>query len=270
MTNNNIINHSNISGYPPVLSREDEYDLAVDLYENHNLEAAKSLVLSQMRFVSYIAGEYKGYGLEHNDLVQEGTIGLMKSVKKFNPYKKVRLSTFAVYWIRAEIHEFIFKNWKIVKLATTKAQRKLFFKLNKAKANIEGQLSEEQVLAIADNLHVSPKDVMEMEHRLTFSPILIDDEDSRGFELGVENSDNDGGMMEIRVACEHNQIMMDSLGVLTDIELNIIKSRFLNDSKTNLSDLAKTYEVSIETIRNWEKKAMGKLKTEMMQSGIVL
>jgi len=116
--------------YPPRLTKDEEYDLAVELYENHDLDAARKLILSHMRFVDYIAGGYSGYGIDHDDLIQEGTVGLMKSIKKFNPYRNVRLSSFSVYWIRAEIHEFIFRNWKIVKVATTKAQRKLFFKMS--------------------------------------------------------------------------------------------------------------------------------------------
>lgn len=260
MKNKNIINKHGVSEYPPVLSREKEHALAVDLYENHNLDAAKTLVLSQMRFVSYIAGEYRGYGLEHNDLVQEGTIGLMKSVKKFNPHKNVRLSTFAVYWIRAEIHEFIFKNWKIVKLATTKAQRKLFFKLNKARVGIDGQLSDAQIKTIAHDLDVSPKDVAEMEMRLTFSPVLID-EPGNNFEL-MDDSDSDK-VMELSVVAEQNQLMMQALNSLSEVELDIIKSRFLNDEKVNLRALSEKYDVSIESIRNWEKKAINKLKTEL-------
>lgn len=247
--------NNNISGYPPVIDREEEYNLAVDLYENHNLEAAKKLVLSQMRFVSYIAGEYRGYGLEHEDLVQEGTIGLMKSVKKYNPYKKVRLSTFAVYWIRAEIHEFIFKNWKIVKLATTKAQRKLFFKLNKARVNIDGQLSDKQIIAIAEDLNVSRGDVIEMEKRLTFSPIRVDND----YEITAE-SPQDGGLIELDDFSRKNKLMHDALIKLDDVEISIIKARFLSEEKVSLKELAVINGVSIETIRNWEKKAVNKLR----------
>ena len=157
-------NHAlDIQKYPPILSAEEEHELAVSLFENHDLDAARKLVLSHIRFVAFIAHGYKGYGLEQADLIQEGTIGLMKAVKKFNPYKKVRLASFAVYWIRAEIHEFIFKNWKIVKVATTKAQRKLFFKLKQAKAQIYQSLTEEQANDIAEDLGVKTSDVLEME-----------------------------------------------------------------------------------------------------------
>ena len=142
--------------------KRQEYNLAIELYEDGSLSAAQKLVLAHMRFVAFVAHGYKGYGLEHADLIQEGTIGLMKAVKRFNPHKKVRLSSFAVYWIRAEIHEYIFKNWKIVKVATTKAQRKLFFKLKQAKSNIFQSLTSEQAKVIAEDLGVREKDVIEM------------------------------------------------------------------------------------------------------------
>ena len=162
-----------VQKYPPILSPEQEYELAIELYENGNLSAAKKLVLAHMRFVAFIAHGYKGYGLEQADLIQEGTIGLMKAVKRFNPHKKVRLSSFAVYWIRAEIHEYIFKNWKIVKVATTKAQRKLFFKLRQAKSHIYQSLTSDQAEEIATNLGVRKKDVIEMESRLQLSDVAF-------------------------------------------------------------------------------------------------
>ena len=163
-----------VQKYPPILSPEQEYELAIELYENGNLSAAKKLVLAHMRFVAFIAHGYKGYGLEHADLIQEGTIGLMKAVKRFNPHKKVRLSSFAVYWIRAEIHEYIFKNWKIVKVATTKAQRKLFFKLRQAKSHIYQSLTSDQAEEIATDLGVRKKDVIEMESRLQLSDVAFE------------------------------------------------------------------------------------------------
>ncbi len=170
-----------VQKYPPILSPEEEYSLAIELYDNGDLSAARKLVLAHMRFVAFIAHGYKGYGLEQADLIQEGTIGLMKAVKRFNPYKKVRLSSFAVYWIRAEIHEYIFKNWKIVKIATTKAQRKLFFKLKQAKAHIYTSLTNDQAEKIANDLGVRKQDVIEMESRLQLNDVAFeihDDEDS--------------------------------------------------------------------------------------------
>ena len=178
---NNTSRDLEVQKYPPILTPEQEYDLAIELYENGSLSAAKKLVLAHMRFVAFIAHGYKGYGLENADLIQEGTIGLMKAVKRFNPHKKVRLSSFAVYWIRAEIHEYIFKNWKIVKVATTKAQRKLFFKLRKAKSNIFQSLTNDQAQVIANDLGVRAKDVIEMESRLELSDVAFeanDDDDS--------------------------------------------------------------------------------------------
>ncbi len=174
-----------VQKYPPILTAEEEYELTIQLYENHDLSAARKLVLSHMRFVAFIAHGYRGYGLEQADLIQEGTIGLMKAVKRFNPHKKVRLASFAVYWIRAEIHEFVFKNWKIVKVATTKAQRKLFFKLKKAKSHIYNSLNEAQADEIANDLGVRRKDVLEMESRLQFNDVpfeISDDEDSHAPE----------------------------------------------------------------------------------------
>ena len=155
-----------VQKYPPILSPEQEHALAIELFDNGDLTAARKLVLAHMRFVAFIAHSYKGYGLEQADLIQEGMVGLMKAIKRFNPYKKVRLSSFAVYWIRAEIHEYIFKNWKIVKVATTKAQRKLFFKLRQAKSHIFQALTSDQAEQIASDLGVRAKDVIEMESRL--------------------------------------------------------------------------------------------------------
>jgi len=151
----NVSRDLEVQKYPPILSPEEEYNLAIELYEDGSLSAAQKLVLAHMRFVAFVAHGYKGYGLEQADLIQEGTIGLMKAVKRFNPHKKVRLSSFAVYWIRAEIHEYIFKNWKIVKVATTKAQRKLFFKLKQAKSNIFQSLTSEQAKVIAEELNLT-------------------------------------------------------------------------------------------------------------------
>jgi len=162
-----------VQKYPPILTPEQEYELAIELYENGSLSAAQRLVLAHMRFVAFIAHSYKGYGLENADLIQEGTIGLMKAVKRFNPHKKVRLSSFAVYWIRAEIHE------KIVKVATTKAQRKLFFKLRKAKANIFQSLTSEQAKIIAEDLGVKEKDVIEMESRLQLNDVAFEVNDDQ-------------------------------------------------------------------------------------------
>ena len=170
-----------VQKYPPILTPEEEYSLAIELYDNGDLSAARKLVLAHMRFVAFIAHGYKGYGLEQADLIQEGMIGLMKAVKRFDPYKKVRLSSFAVYWIRAEIHEYIFKNWKIVKIATTKAQRKLFFKLKQAKAHIYTSLTNDQAEEIANDLGVRKQDVIEMESRLQLNDVAFEIHDDGNF-----------------------------------------------------------------------------------------
>lgn len=266
--NKNIVDNLSIHRYPPKITAEEEHDLAMDLYENHNLDAAKKLVLSQMRFVAYVAGEYRGYGLEHNDLVQEGTIGLMKAVKKFNPHKKVRLSTFSVYWIRAEIHEFIFKNWKIVKIATTKAQRKLFFKLNKARSKLVGPMSEDKVIEIANDLGVKPKDVTEMSNRLAFTPMLLDDNltDNKNPELPAPaSSDPEHTMMLIDDQAKLNKAMIDTLSTLSNNEIEIIQSRFFSKVPLTLSALAKRHGVSAEAIRKQELKIIKKIQQRIKQ-----
>lgn len=249
------------SGYTPVLSREEEHVLAVKLYENHDLDAARELVLSQMRFVSFIAGKYNGYGLEHEDLVQEGTIGLMKAVKKFNPYREVRLSTFSVHWIRAEIHEFIFKNWKIVKLATTKAQRKLFFKLAKARSQEHNTLPYDEILAIAEDLSVRPEDVIEMEVRLGFNPVLLDADAEVPPEVPDLSNNPETNLVSVDLQAHQNEKMMHALSKLNPRQLDIIQSRFLLDKKKTLAELANKYGVSQEAIRLNEKKALDILRS---------
>jgi len=255
-----------IQKYPPILSAEEEHELAVSLFENHDLDAARKLVLSHIRFVAFIAHGYKGYGLEQADLIQEGTIGLMKAVKKFNPYKKVRLASFAVYWIRAEIHEFIFKNWKIVKVATTKAQRKLFFKLKQAKAQIYQSLTEEQAKDIADDLGVKTSDVLEMEARLQFNDVgLIADEDentnSPEYYLTDPNTQTPEQILVSEDDQKHSQQKLyQALSTLDERSLEILQARYLKEEKVTLHNLADKYGVSAERVRQLENKAMQKLK----------
>jgi RNA polymerase sigma-32 factor len=223
-------------------------------------------VLSHIRFVAFIAHGYKGYGLEQADLIQEGTIGLMKAVKKFNPYKKVRLASFAVYWIRAEIHEFIFKNWKIVKVATTKAQRKLFFKLKQAKAQIYQSLTEEQAKDIANDLGVKTSDVLEMEARLQFNDVgLIADEDentnSPEYYLTDPNTQTPEQILVSEDDQKHSQQKLyQALSTLDERSLEILQSRYLKEEKVTLHNLADKYGVSAERVRQLENKAMQKLK----------
>ncbi|MCS5588825.1 MAG: RNA polymerase sigma factor RpoH [Candidatus Thioglobus sp.] len=265
---NNTSRDLEVQKYPPILTPEQEYDLAIELYENGSLSAAKKLVLAHMRFVAFIAHGYKGYGLENADLIQEGTIGLMKAVKRFNPHKKVRLSSFAVYWIRAEIHEYIFKNWKIVKVATTKAQRKLFFKLRKAKSNIFQSLTSEQAQVIANDLGVRKKDVIEMESRLELSDVAFevhDDDDSYMPEQYI----SDPGATPEQLALndnhqedQHNKLYQ-ALSSLDERSIDILQSRYLKDEKTTLHTLADKYGVSAERVRQLENKAIKKLKERL-------
>ena len=265
---NNTSRDLEVQKYPPILTAEQEYDLAIELYENGSLSAAKKLVLAHMRFVAFIAHGYKGYGLENADLIQEGTIGLMKAVKRFNPHKKVRLSSFAVYWIRAEIHEYIFKNWKIVKVATTKAQRKLFFKLRKAKSNIFQSLTSEQAQVIANDLGVRKKDVIEMESRLELSDVAFevhDDDDSYMPEQYI----SDSGATPEQLALndnhqedQHNKLYQ-ALSSLDERSIDILQSRYLKDEKSTLHTLADKYGVSAERVRQLENKAIKKLKERL-------
>ena len=233
---NNVSRDLEVQKYPPILTPEEEYDLAIELYENGSLSAAKKLVMSHMRFVAFIAHGYKGYGLEQADLIQEGTIGLMKAVKRFNPHKKVRLSSFAVYWIRAEIHEYIFKNWKIVKVATTKAQRKLFFKLKKAKSNIFQSLTNEQAKVIADDLGVKEKDVIEMESRLQLNDVAFevnDDEDAYTPEHYVADPGKNPEQLVLSDKSQEDQHkrLYQALSSLDQRSIEILQSRYLKEKK---------------------------------------
>jgi RNA polymerase sigma-32 factor len=257
-----------VQKYPPILSPEEEYSLAIELYDNGDLSAAKKLVLAHMRFVAFIAHGYKGYGLEQADLIQEGTIGLMKAVKRFNPYKKVRLSSFAVYWIRAEIHEYIFKNWKIVKIATTKAQRKLFFKLKQAKAHIYTSLTNDQAEKIANDLGVRKQDVIEMESRLQLNDVAFeihDDEDSYTPEqyLADQNQTPEQLLLSDRSREDQQNKLYQALSSLDERSIDILQSRYLKEEKTTLHTLADKYGVSAERIRQLENKAIKKLKERL-------
>ena len=257
-----------VQKYPPILSPEQEYELAIELYENGNLSAAKKLVLAHMRFVAFIAHGYKGYGLEQADLIQEGTIGLMKAVKRFNPHKKVRLSSFAVYSIRAEIHEYIFKNWKIVKVATTKAQRNLFFKLRQAKSHIYQSLTSDQAEEIATDLGVRKKDVIEMESRLQLSDVAFevnDDEDTYTPEqyLSDPGDTPEQLLLNDNSQRDQNNKLYQALSTLDERSVDILRSRYLKEKKSTLHTLADKYGVSAERVRQLENKAIKKLKERL-------
>ena len=257
-----------VQKYPPILTPEEEYSLAIELYDNGDLSAARKLVLAHMRFVAFIAHGYKGYGLEQADLIQEGMIGLMKAVKRFDPYRKVRLSSFAVYWIRAEIHEYIFKNWKIVKIATTKAQRKLFFKLKQAKTHIYTSLTNDQAEEIANNLGVRKQDVIEMESRLQSNDVAFevhDDEDSYTPEqyLADQNQTPEQLLLSDRTREDQQHQLYQALSSLDERSIDILQSRYLKEEKATLHTLADRYGVSAERVRQLENKAIKKLKERL-------
>jgi RNA polymerase sigma-32 factor len=254
----------------PVLSAEEEHDLAVRYREEEDRAAARKLILSHLRFVAHIARGYSGYGLPHADLIQEGNIGLMKAVKRFDPTMNVRLVSFAVHWIRAEIHEFILRNWRIVKVATTKAQRKLFFNLRSKKKRL-GWFSDEEVGTVAETLGVSRADVLEMESRLSgrdmaFDGAPDDGKDEDDLVVAPANYLQDV-RFEPAAQAEHDDLeehnnnqLHEALGGLDDRSRDIVASRWLTEDKVTLQELADKYHVSAERIRQLEKNAMQKLR----------
>lgn len=256
----------------PMLTAEAEHELAVRLRDTGDLNAARSLVMSHLRFVVHIAKGYSGYGLQHADLIQEGNIGLMKAVKRFDPDMNVRLVSFAVHWIRAEIHEFILRNWRIVKVATTKAQRKLFFNLRSSKKHL-GQFTQAEVENVAKDLGVSPEVVREMEVRMTghdtsFDPYLEnDDGDNSHFApaayLVDMRGDPEAVLEESDWDTHNNDKLQHALARLDERSRDILQRRWLVDDKATLQDLADKYGVSAERIRQLEKSAMEKLKVVM-------
>ena len=254
----------------PVLTKEEEHALAVKFKENNDLDAARQLVLSQLRFVVHIARTYSGYGLPLADIIQEGNVGLMKAVKKFDPDKGVRLVTYAVHWIRAEIHEFVFDNWKIVKVATTKAQRKLFFKLRNSKKKI-GWLTNDEKSLIANDLGVKTKDVATMEERLASKDVLFDrpedDSDSyvspAGF-LPAPNSDP-SRLVEKENWLESNiELLSEAMDNLDNRSKEVLKLRWLTEEKVTLKELAKKFNVSLERVRQIEEQAILDLREQLL------
>ena len=254
----------------PVLSVEDEQRLARRLREDNDIAAAQELILSHLRFVIHVARGYSGYGLQLGDLIQEGNIGLMKAVKRFDPTVGVRLVSFAVHWIRAEMHEFIIKNWRIVKVATTKAQRKLFFNLRKSKTRL-GWLNADEVRAVAKDLNVSEREVLEMESRLSGRDIGFDAPDDADDDHAppapvnylVANNDIDPAMAYESANDEDNQLelLREGMASLDARSRDIIKRRWLDaDSKVTLQELADEYGVSAERIRQVEANALKKMK----------
>lgn len=253
-----------------ILSAEEERSLAYRYHDDGDLEAARQLVLSHLRFVVHIAKSYSGYGLNESDLIQEGNVGLMKAVKRFNPEVGVRLVSFAVHWIKAEIHEFVLKNWRIVKVATTKAQRKLFFNLRSQKQKL-GWLNNQEASAVAEDLGVTADEVRLMEGRLN----------SRDTAFDAPNDDDDSPMVypsqyledkrfdpatqheEENWQNHHENRLYRALEALDERSQNIIKRRWLDESKATLQDLASEYNISAERVRQLEKNAMKKVKMAM-------
>jgi RNA polymerase sigma-32 factor len=254
----------------PVLSRDEERDLANRFLKDHDLEAARHLVLSHLRFVLHIARGYSGYGLPMGDLVQEGNVGLMKAVKRFDPELGVRLVSFAVHWIRAEIHDYVLRNWRMVKIATTKAQRKLFFNLRRMKKDLNW-LTHEETQAVAKDLGVTPAEVTEMEQRLSardmsFDPAPeADDEDSYGPSLYLpapaadpaEQAEDSEWEVDVRARLNSAIARLDARSQ------DILRRRWISDEKPTLHELAAEYGVSAERIRQIEAAAMKRVKTLM-------
>jgi len=254
----------------PSLDADEERELAIRLRDHNDLQAAQQLVLANLRFVVHIARGYAGYGLQLADLVQEGNIGLMKAVKRFDPEVGVRLISFAVHWIRSEIHEFVIRNWRIVKIATTKAQRKLFFNLRSSKKRL-GWLNDAEVNAVAEDLNVKPEEVLQMEQRLSGQDVTFeassddDDESSWGPESYLEShTDIDPGQSLAEIEWEDHQRskLQQALAALDERSRDILQQRWLSeDSKTGLKELAEQYGVSAERVRQIEAQALKKLRT---------
>ncbi|GGP93860.1 RNA polymerase sigma factor RpoH [Shewanella ulleungensis] len=254
-----------------MLDADTEYDIAKRLQETGDLQAAKQLIMSHLRFVVHVAKGYSGYGLPQADLIQEGNIGLMKAVKRFDPDVGVRLVSFAVHWIKAEIHEYVLKNWRIVKVATTKAQRKLFFNIRKSKKRL-GWFSDAEVTMVAENLGVSKADVTEMESRMAAQDPAFDlasdsDDDNHDFAPALYLEDHSSDLAEQvendNWEADSQARLLSAIKTLDERSQHILRARWLDDNKTTLQELASAYQVSAERIRQLEKNAMNKLKACM-------
>ncbi len=260
----------------PILTTEQEQELAHRYVDDGDLEAARLLVMSHLRFVIHIARSYSGYGLPQADLIQEGNLGLMKAVKRFDPTKGVRLVSFAVHWIKAEIHEFVIRNWRIVKVATTKAHRKLFFNLRSLKKT-NNQLTLEEADAIAEDLGVTRKQVLEMESRLTsydasFETQTTDDDDGRyAPQLFLEDGVDPAELVEDADWEENNtSALMTAMDSLDDRSRDIVEQRWLSEQKSTLHELAAVYDISAERVRQIEKNAMEKIKEAMSIDSVII
>ena len=256
----------------PVLTREEELELTTEFFETEDVKLAHKLVIAHLRFVVHIAKSYAGYGLPLADIIQEGNVGLLKAVTKFDPNKGVRVVSFAVHWIKAEIHEFILKNWRIVKIATTKAQRKLFFNLRSKKKNT-GWLTDEEAKRIAKELDVSVKEVMHMENRLNSADssfdVPTDEEDNeKAFSPSQYLEDNSFNPEDITEQKNYEEVnhtaLLKNISALDKRSQDIIRARWLDDNKITLNELADKYSVSAERIRQIEATAFKKLKTALV------
>ena len=252
----------------PILTKEQEQELALRLYEEDDLDAARQLVIHHLRFVVHIARSYQGYGLPLADIIQEGNVGLMKAVDKYDPHRGVKVVSFAVHWIKAEIHEYILKNWRLVKIATTKAQRKLFFNLRSKKKGL-GWLTEEEVESMAKDLGVKPSEVREMEKRLSgidmsFDPLSESDDEEASYAPSQYLEDVDADPAEIfekDTLNESNATQLhEAINQLDDRSRDILQDRWLADEKLTLHELAEKYDISAERVRQIEKNAMKKVK----------
>lgn len=259
----------------PVLSAEEETELAERYYQHQDLVAAKKLTIANLRFVVHIAQTYMGYGLALADLIQEGNIGLMKAVKRFDPKVGVRLISFAVHWIKAEIQEFILRNWRIVKIATTKAQRKLFFNLRKMKTHL-GWFNQKEIEAVARDLGVKPETVREMESRLASNDMSLDISDESNDSkssyplLDMHFEDNRYDPARLLEASDSTESSQDhlhkALAKLDEREQTIIRDRWLTEPKITLQELANRYQVSAERVRQLEQKAIKALRNAIEQT----
>ena len=268
LSENSLSSYIHAANKAPMLSADKEHELALKLRDENDLDAARQLVESHLRYVIKITRDFVGYGLPQADLIQEGNIGLMKAVKSFDPDRGVRLVAFAVHWIRAEIFEFVIRNWRTVKVATTKAQRKLFFNLRKSKARL-GWMSDGEVDALAEKLNVSKKDVLEMESRLSGKDIAYDmgddaDDDRASYSpsawLTRESDDPANQVMQSDSENDQHGQITQALATLDDRSRDIVSRRWLSDDKPTLHDLADEYGVSAERIRQIEKKALENMK----------
>ena len=267
----NLANFLNVANSAPVLSAEQEARLARTYRDSDDVNAARELVVSQLRNVIHVAKGFTGYGLPVADLVQEGNIGLMKAVKNFDPDRGIRLVSYAVHWIKAEIYEYVLKNWKMVKVATTKAQRKLFFNLRKSRKSLNS-MTEQETQELASNLDVPVKTVREMEQRMTSTDVAFDGADSddddfvtspSGYLPDMRYNPEELVMAAQKTDNNHNSLK-EAINTLDDRSRDILQRRWLSESKATLHELAADYNVSAERIRQIEKRAMEKMKNQLV------